>query len=452
MNEVREQLDDLGKRILGVTRTQLLLSMPFLKAALLSLDFAMDLSTRTVGTDGAFIRFNPRFLYEIYLQRPGMPERAFMHMLMHCLFLHLYHGKEYADGEIWDLCCDIAAESVIDSLGNEALRRVDSDFREEWYERLSAELPVLTAERLYQYFMRHPLDEYTYPALRQEFLVDDHIFWQRLKNTDSETKEPSLPEHQFAPMVSLPLKETWEKAARHVRMEAEQSGAKETGEKGTLSRLLKLRETGHPDFAPYLAKFAVWREEVSVDPENFDLAYYSYGMQLYGNMPLIEGLEMREAKRVNELAIAIDTSASTQRKHVQKFLNQTLAVLKTHEAFFKQVNIHIIECDDRVQSDIAIKKLEDFTAYADGFEVRGGYGTDFRPVFSYLAEQRRRKQWINLRGLLYFTDGHGTYPAHQPSFETAFIFCTDEDYDDTKVPPWALKLYIHSGRQIYHGV
>lgn len=43
-------------------------------------------------------------------------------------------------------------------------------------------------------------------------------------------------------------------------------------------------------------------------------------------------------------------------------------------------------------------------------------------------------------GLLYFTDGQGTYPAHKPSFDTAFVFPDAETADaSAPVPPWAMK-------------
>ena len=46
-----------------------------------------------------------------------------------------------------------------------------------------------------------------------------------------------------------------------------------------------------------------------------------------------------------------------------------------------------------------------------------------------------------LRGLLYFTDGYGTFPGKMPPYETAFIFMKD-DYRDVDVPPWAIKLIL----------
>lgn len=132
--KTREQLEATGNKILNSVRTELYLSMRFMGPALGSLGFAMDLSTRTVGTDAVYIRFNPTYLLQTYIERPEILNRTYMHMLMHCLFRHMFSAKQHEDAQLWDLCCDIAVESVVDSMDYPTILRVTSDFRQEWYE------------------------------------------------------------------------------------------------------------------------------------------------------------------------------------------------------------------------------------------------------------------------------------------------------------------------------
>ena len=80
---------------------------------------------------------------------------------------------------------------------------------------------------------------------------------------------------------------------------------------------------------------------------------------------------------------------------------------------------------------------------ATSFRLRGGNGTDFRPVFSYVDELVRDGGFRNLRGLMYFTDGVGTYPERRPPYDTAFVFC-DDRYLEHDVPPWAMRLVVRS--------
>ena len=44
-------------------------------------------------------------------------------------------------------------------------------------------------------------------------------------------------------------------------------------------------------------------EELKVNDEEFDYIYYTYGLEHYGNMPLIEPLEFKDEKRVRDFAI-----------------------------------------------------------------------------------------------------------------------------------------------------
>ena len=55
----------------------------------------------------------------------------------------------------------------------------------------------------------------------------------------------------------------------------------------------------------------------------------------------------------------------------------------------------------------------------------------------------KEHEFTNLKGLIYFTDGYGTYPKKMPKYETAFVFLS-ENYDDSGVPPWAVEIVVDS--------
>ena len=57
----------------------------------------------------------------------------------------------------------------------------------------------------------------------------------------------------------------------------------------------------------------------------------------------------------------------------------------------------------------------------------------------YVDELIRAHEFTNLKGLLYFTDGFGRFPAHQPDYDTAFVFLENEG-NQYEVPPWAIRL------------
>ena len=86
-----------------------------------------------------------------------------------------------------------------------------------------------------------------------------------------------------------------------------------------------------------------------------------------------------------------------------------------------------------------ITSREELQDYMDSLELYGDGGTDFRPAFAYVEELMEKREFENLKGLVYFTDGYGIFPAKMPPYDTAFVFMKD-DYRDVDVPPWAIKL------------
>ncbi len=120
--------------------------------------------------------------------------------------------------------------------------------------------------------------------------------------------------------------------------------------------------------------------------------------------------------------IVIDTSMSCKRELVQKFLEETYSVLSQSESFYRKFRVHIIQCDERVQSDVVVTNAKELQDYMDHFTIRGLGGTDFRPVFTYVNRLLAEKKFTKLKGLLYFTDGYGRYPLKKPPYDTAFVF------------------------------
>lgn len=74
-------------------------------------------------------------------------------------------------------------------------------------------------------------------------------------------------------------------------------------------------------------------------------------------------------------------------------------------------------------------------------ELRGFGGTDFRPVFKYVDDLINKGEFVNLKGLIYFTDGYGTFLDKKPAYDTAFVFIDDE-YEQPEIPVWAIKLVL----------
>ena len=180
---------------------------------------------------------------------------------------------------------------------------------------------------------------------------------------------------------------------------------------------------------------------MQADEDSFDYIYYTYGLKMYGNMPLIEPLESREVYRIEDFVLVIDTSMSCSGELVRRFLEETYGVLSEGESYFCKINVHIIQCDDQVRSDVVVTSREQMREYMENFTIQGKGGTDFRPAFEYVNGLRAKGEFTRLKGLLYFTDGKGIYPVKMPPYDTVFVFIQDQ-YEDMSVPAWAMKLVL----------
>lgn len=460
-----QDLIDFGNRILNEARTELYIHLRFMARALDSLGYTMDLATQSMGTDARTIHYNPNFVFALFLESPQKLDRLYLHILLHCIFRHMFSSDQYEDQALWDLAADIQVESVLDSMDYDIINRPAYPFREEWYERLRAECRVLSAERIYHYFHLNKPDLDTLQMLTLEFHKCDHQFWKRMEDpagggqpeipedilNDTQTPPDAKPDPDTPPkngtgalaqVDEAALDEQWKDTAERLQTELTTFGAEASDKTGSLAWVLAAQYRQETDFRDFLEKLTVLREVTHVDPDSFDYGYYNYGMEVYGNMPLIEENEFREERRISDFVIAIDTSASTEQGQVQRFLDETAAILRRRTNFFQRIRVHLILCDDRVQEDIVLTKPEEIEDYAAHFEMKGGYGTDFRPVFQYVEKLRTQGALPELRGLMYFTDGHGPYPTKPTDYQTAFVYDPWADIDDQSAPDWALKLYL----------
>ena len=208
---------------------------------------------------------------------------------------------------------------------------------------------------------------------------------------------------------------------------------------GALAQSLREINRTRYDYTEFLRRFGIRSEKIRLSEEEFDNNYYTYGLELYGNIPLIEPLEYRDIRNIRDFVIAIDTSGSVQGEVVQKFVQHTHDILSSQHSFDARTNLYIIQCDDRIRDISLIRCSEDFDRYFREKEIKGLGQTDFRPVFEHVGRLIEERKLTDLRGLLYFTDGMGRFPEKAPGYDTAFIIHNDS-LDDVWVPDWAVKI------------
>ena len=424
MEEAAEKLKSLGVSILCAARDELYFSMRFLDVALSSFVYQMDSSVSPFGTDGAVMYFHPQQLGGLLRENRILVNRGYLHMVFHCIFRHMF--KRTDDERYWDLSCDIAAEHLIDGCDKRPVRWSRSLLRRETYRKLETGGRVMNAERIFRELKAWELTEKELSRLEEEFRTDDHRYWEN--RGPERKKEPEL-------------SRKWQEINEKMETDLETFSKEVSEENGSFLGQLRVENRERQNYREFLRKFSVLREEMGTDPDTFDYGFYSYGLSLYGNMPLIEPLETREVRRTADFVIVIDTSMSCSGTLVRRFLEETYSVLKQNDSYFRRVNVHIIQCDEKVHSDVKITSEKELKKYMDQFELYGEGGTDFRPAFAYVDELLGMGEFDDLKGLIYFTDGYGIYPSRMPPYKTAFVFL-EEDYRDADVPAWAIRLVL----------
>lgn len=414
----------MASRVMEQIRSELYLDQRYLNAALGALPPAPLHSSQTaLATDGAHLYYPPEWVLTTYRKNRRYLPRAYLHSLFHCVLRHLWL-QDRRDPDLWGLACDIAVEHLLDSLGTPATTRPVGWVRQQAYTALKSQCKLLAAGPIYRVLAG--TDAATLQKYRQEFYCDSHRLW------------PADPDRPSAQVRG----KQWEQMGRQTELSMEESGqqAGETdGAKALQAQVQASRS--RRSYKDFLRRFAIWREEPHLDPDEFDLGYYTYGLRTYGKMPLIEPLESRESKKIRDFVIVLDTSESTAGDLVKNFLRETFTLLKSQDSFFRQCRILVMQADNAVREETWLFDLEALDRYTEAFTLVGGGGTDFRPAFARIEQLRAEGPLRDMQGVLYFTDGKGIYPAKRPPFDVAFLFL-ENGTPPPEVPAWAMRLVL----------
>lgn len=448
------KIERLSEEVLMLSRNTLLVNLRFLDMALSQFTLhPIDFST--IMTDGQFILYHPQHVLTEFKNQKELIVRDYLHMVMHCVYRHMFVGA-LIDRPLWNLACDIAVENAITEIGLKSTQSKRELYQTSHIQKLKTKIQNLTAEKIYNHFKTNNYPPLVLSTMANDFCADDHTLWYMSDDEkvnacgigDSSQSNEGGAREQGENTVNgftsrMELEAEWQKISERMQLDLETFGKQRGVEAGSLMQNLKEINREKYAYTAFLKKFAVMGEVMKINDDEFDYIFYTYGLKLYDKMPLIEPLEYKEVKRIKEFVLAIDTSGSTSGELVQRFVQKTYNVLKSTETFFSKINLHIIQCDADIQEHVKITSQEEFDEYLKTMKIHGLGGTDFRPVFELTDKLIKEKEFYNLKGLIYFTDGCGEFPAQKPNYETAFVFIDDE-YNNYDVPPWAIKLILKS--------
>lgn len=420
MSDKTEKVKALARELMGYARDTILVNLRFLDVAVSALLPEQKEGMGGFACDGSKIYYDPVFFLKKYQEEPAYALRMYLHILFHLIFFHSFQYDKL-DKEAWDLAADMAVEAAVMELMLPGGNLLADEAKERKLRVIREDIGALSAEKLYRYLKNFGISTKERKELSLLFFMDSHVYWE--------------PAQELA--VSP---QQWKKLSERVRADLKSFSAGKTRSESMEQSLTQAVKDRYR-YQDLLASFTVMNEDMQVNDDEFDYVYYTYGLSLYGDMPLVEPLEYKDSKKIRDFVIAIDTSASCRGALVKAFLQKTYAILSGGDTFFKKMNVHIIQCDHEVQKDTKITCLEDLNAFVANEKLTGFGSTDFRPVFEHVDDLLAKKEFENLKGLIYFTDGYGVYPQRMPPYDVMFVFLDNGD-EGPNVPTWAVKVLL----------
>jgi len=113
------------------------------------------------------------------------------------------------------------------------------------------------------------------------------------------------------------------------------------------------------------------------------------------------------------LVIAVDSSGSVDEELLSEFLNEVNFLM----SLVSHYQIELLVCDEKIHSHRTFYSGESLEV-----EVKGGSGTNFRPVFEFIESE-----FDDVKLLLYFTDLQGKFPFVEPNYSVKWISPKEEE-------------------------
>ena len=378
-----------------------------------------------IATDGVTLYYDPDIILR---QGRAQTMKQIMHIMLHGLLGHFQIKDDYKQHMLRDLMMDIQAEYLLSRIGGVAAGQ--RDFRaNQWDSLVQGDYSMGSYYCLLEKKELHSrLAHYQY-GLR----VDDHSMWDEDMSEGHRQKVMEL----WGEIQQVVLGENGEEMDGLAVLAGTFMGKG----KGDNEESFGVGKGSGRNYKELLAELFRPKEICREEPDSIDHMFYSYGLELYGDVPLIEPLEITERPALHTLAIAVDVSGSCVCDEImEKFWGETYDCISQIKAQHVEGEVLLLQCDAGIQEEQRIC-LADFNEKPAKIEVKGWGGTSFVPVFERLKELEAEDGKVD--ALIYLTDGDGEYPKEKPDYPVYFVLpkeALSSWYVKEKMPEWINKI------------
>ena len=258
MTEKQEKLNQLAKDVLHLSRNTLLVNLRFLDMALSQFTYH-EIEDNTLLTDGKYLLYDPKHILRCYKSAKEIPVRDYLHMVMHCVFRHMFMDPTL-NRVYWDLACDIAVENMITELNLKSVIAARERQQVPYIDAIKKELGMVTAEKIYSYLRTAYPDPNKIAQIRGLFYADNHEIWYMtgdekaaayglLQSGDSDSKQSGQGS------ASVAVAAAWQAISERMQVDLETFGKQRGINPGAMTQnLMAVNQRDHSDALPQSIK------------------------------------------------------------------------------------------------------------------------------------------------------------------------------------------------------
>ena len=370
---MKTKMHNLDKK-LSQAKAKLLVQYPYFGTLASKLILVKNDDIESYKSDGVRLEYNDEYLAGLEISEL---EFVFANGAMHASLAH-EKRQNNRSGWLWQMATDMAINDMLVTNG------LDMPYGTQYRKRFAG----MYAEEIYT--------ELKADILRE----DDNLEYEADNADDVEDKDTKQEQdtEKGRQEISEQLKE--EILQEQLLAEEAISLLEREFKKGeaprSIERFFKLDFVGKIDWREELksALDRYFRDDYTLLPPSKKLL--SYGIYLPSSI-----------SQTFRLVIAVDSSGSVDEDLLSDFLSEVNFLM----SLVQNYQIELLVCDDKINSHK--------TFYSgDTLEValKGGGGTDFRPVFKYVADE-----FDDVKLLLYFTDLEGLFPNEEVEYAVKWV-------------------------------
>ena len=358
----------------------------------------------TTFSDGKSFYYNPDYIDALDAEQTQF---ALSHEALHCALSH-FHRRGHRVKHRWELACDYAVNPLLIKDGLKPTP--DAQYLRE-YEGMTAEeiYPCLEdMDNGGERDLEDNRDDNDSDGDREQEQNKGGSNSEREREKNDKTSGQGSEEDsndQGSSMGNSPppemsqqeledLSVQWQQRMAAAAQQALQSGKLE----GEMARMVDYLLQPRLPWRMLLARFltATARDDYS----------YARPSARRGDPAVYPSLRSHEVNVV----VAVDTSGSISEDEIQEFISEIDSIKSQVRA-----RVTLLSCDSDLNYGCPWY-FEAWDEFRFDVEIRGGGGTNFKPVFNWIEQQDSAPD-----ALIYFTDAEGVFPEAEPHYPVVWL-------------------------------